>query len=95
MYNWTLTAIIRIILDLLWILLCYLCLMFVFVMLSYLFRAALILPAGERGDFLSLLCVMLSVFCYFPLSGEVLDCIDSRSWPSSLLGPDMFCKIKQ
>ena len=58
---------------------CYLYLLFV--MLSYLFNAALRSPAG-KGLTPWLSCVWcFVVFCHFPMwcpgSGEVLDCIDS------------------
>ena len=58
---------------------CYLYLLFV--MLSYLFNAALRSPAG-KGLTPSLSCAWcFVVFCHFPMwcpgSGEVLDCIDS------------------
>ena len=42
----------------------------------------------ERADFLAFLCVVILVIFFViwcPGSGMVLDCIDSRSLPSSLL----------
>ena len=68
--------------------LCYLCL--VFFMLSRLFIAALwSVTCWERADLLALVCDVLSCFCHFPMwypgSGVVLGCIDSRSLPPFLL----------
>ena len=53
--------------------------MFVFVMLSCLFLAALILPAGERADLLALVCNVFLCFVTFlyGVPGVVHDCIDS------------------
>ena len=63
---------------------CYLC--FVSVMLLCLFIAALWSPAG-KGLTSCVWCFL--VLCHFPMwcpgAGVVLDCIDSRSLPSSLL----------
>ena len=42
---------------------CYLCFMFVFIMLSCLFLTALWSPAGEKSDLLALSCVIFS--CVF------------------------------
>ena len=59
---------------------CHLCFMFVFVMLSYLFLAALWSPFGKRTDLLALLCVVFSsvfVTVWYLGSSVVLDCIDS------------------
>ena len=66
---------------------CYL--YFVFVMHSCLFSAALWSPAG-KGLTSCLSCVLsFVVFCHFfvwyPASGVVLDCIDSRSLPPYLM----------
>ena len=58
---------------------CYLCFIFVFVMLSYLFLAALLSPAG-KGLTSWLSCVVFFVFLsLFGISGQVwyFDCIDS------------------
>ena len=68
---------------------CYLCLLFVFVMLYCLFLAALWSLAG-KGQTSWLSCVRcLFVFCHFlircPGSGVALDCNDSRSLSSYLL----------
>ena len=56
--------------------------MFVFVMLSSLFLAALWSPAGGNVDLLdSLLCDVCMCFCHFPIwysgSGVALNCIVS------------------
>ena len=63
----------------LWIILCYLCL--VFVMLSRLFIAALWSPAGKGLISWLLFVTFNCVFCHFPMwypgSGVVLDCIVS------------------
>ena len=71
---------------LLWIL-SVICVLFVFVILSCLFLAALWSPAGKGpADLLVLLCMIiscvLSLFC--PLSGVVRYCIDYWSLPSPL-----------
>ena len=55
---------------------CYLCFMFIFVMLSCLFLAALGSPVGKRAD---LLCVVFScVFVTFPydVPGQILSIYD-------------------
>ena len=70
----------------LWILFCYLC--FMSVVLSCLFIAALWSPA-EKANLLALVCNIFLCFLHFPMwcpgSGEILDCIDSWSLPSSFV----------
>ena len=67
---------------------CFLC--FMFVMLSYLFLAALYLVnCCERAGLGSFVCEVFLCFCHYPKccpgSSLVFDCINSWSLPSSLL----------
>ena len=58
--------------------------MFIFAMLSYLFLAALWSPAGEKGDLVTLFCVMFAcAFVTFPYG--VLD----KVWHLIVSIPDL------
>ena len=52
-------------------------------------HCCLVVTYWERADFLVLVCDLSLYFCQFPMwfpgSGVVLDCIDSRSLPPFLL----------
>ena len=54
----------------------------------------ILITCWERAELLALVCDVELCFCHFPMwypgSGVVLDCIDSRSLPPSLLWFDNF-----
>ena len=60
---------------------CNLYFVFVFVILFLSVPFSIVVTCWEKADLMALLCSMFSCFCHFPIwcpvSGAVLDCIDS------------------